>query len=207
MGNFTDENITFIRHLYSNLLSNIGPTDPLGAITKRTSDVLNAEWDPAWNVVLARMSGQNNGVVYGYAFRNHWLWYNDFENTKITIIIWKDYHCVEWNDFEKGTTLNTFSSVYVDMLNTNFDTMFTDHPEYYDDIWKAAFTSSTSTATDSLIVKLSTVVIENPVTVNARFCSIDNSIMTGSFFSTNKAKNSTHNLYFIVVGMRYTNEP
>jgi hypothetical protein len=54
---------------------------------KYISDKLNAAWDPAWNVALVYINGDLTlhqtadfrNVMYGYAYNQHWLWYNKFK--------------------------------------------------------------------------------------------------------------------------------
>jgi len=46
-----------------------------------------------------------DGVVDGYAFRDHWLWYNDNDISHLSFIIWKDYNCdpsdwFSWNSYD-----------------------------------------------------------------------------------------------------------
>jgi hypothetical protein len=48
--------------------------------------------------------GSNNGdsVLYGYAFRDHWMWYNGFlmdDGHYVSFVIWKDYNCIGWITF------------------------------------------------------------------------------------------------------------
>jgi hypothetical protein len=62
---------------------------------------LNGQWDPAWNVVVVVLPDSTNSdsVVYGYAFRDHWMWINGFQmddGTFVSFIIWKDYNCNGW---------------------------------------------------------------------------------------------------------------
>lgn len=88
------------------------------------SNYLNDLWAPAWNVViiLSRYSPINfDAVIYGYAFRNHWLWINGLklytflENGLIyygSFIIWKDYNCLGWltiNSYVSGVLSNSFT--------------------------------------------------------------------------------------------------
>ena len=53
-------------------------TDDSGrnAFVNEISDRLNARWDPAWNVVFAVGRADSDTILYGYAFRNQWMWYN-----------------------------------------------------------------------------------------------------------------------------------
>lgn len=76
---------------------------------KNISDILNKAWDPAWNVVLISQSlgvDTVKSVVYGYAFKEHWLWLNDY-TVKISVIIWKDYNCDSWINLNSANALAT----------------------------------------------------------------------------------------------------
>lgn len=71
------------------------------------SDHLNSLWDPAWNVVVVYLYGSTNydSLVYGYAFRGHWIWLNGYamiDGNYVTFIIWKDYNCVSWITLNYG---------------------------------------------------------------------------------------------------------
>lgn len=42
------------------------------------SNDLNTLWSEAWNVFVCGLFNQDrDAVVYGYAFRGHWLWINN----------------------------------------------------------------------------------------------------------------------------------
>ena len=71
---------------------------------KNISDTLNELWDPAWNVVAAKTYGGVGVyvVLYGYAFRSHWAWYNPYRDTDCVFVVWKDYNCETWVNFGKG---------------------------------------------------------------------------------------------------------
>lgn len=95
IGNFTDSNLTDIKSILGGQLSNIlGMNGPMNGMAKNISTQLNSKWDPAWNVLVTKQADRtHDGIVYGYAFNDHWLWYNNYLNTSISIIIWKDYNC------------------------------------------------------------------------------------------------------------------
>lgn len=84
IGNMSESNLTTIwtyinaNFIYGTFQS--GRTDKIVGKISDFSSYLNGIWDPAWNVVLIyTFYGQNqDSVVYGYAFRDHWLWYNGF---------------------------------------------------------------------------------------------------------------------------------
>lgn len=61
---------------------------------------LNSLWDPAWNVVITKTPAGYDTIVYGYAFRNQWMWINGItiptSADVLSYIIWKDYNCQTW---------------------------------------------------------------------------------------------------------------
>lgn len=63
-------------------------------------------WDQFWNVFVVVQDASSDTVIYGYAFRDHWLWRNNVifgdlstgpftypTGKNIGLIIWKDYNC------------------------------------------------------------------------------------------------------------------
>jgi hypothetical protein len=61
-------------------------------------------------VVVYNSDGiSSDSVVYGYAFRDHWMWYNGFlmdDGALVAFIIWKDYNCVTWSTINSNTLVN-----------------------------------------------------------------------------------------------------
>jgi hypothetical protein len=50
-------------------------------------------------VVYVTDKSNSDSVVYGYAFRDHWMWYNGYlmdDGKYVSFIIWKDYNCNGW---------------------------------------------------------------------------------------------------------------
>ena len=41
-------------------------------------------------------------MVFGYAFRFHWMWHNDYRG--FSIIVYKDYNCEEWRTYDSLTS-------------------------------------------------------------------------------------------------------
>lgn len=81
--------------------------------TTSFSDFLNNLWAPAWNTVAIyqyETKGYNyDQILYGYAFRDHWMWFNGFkmdDGYYVNFVLWKDYNCVNW------FTFNTLISGY-----------------------------------------------------------------------------------------------
>lgn len=89
---------------------------PYTQISSRISNALNNKWESAWNVFVFKNSNREyNAVFVGYAFRDHWLWNNDYHN-HYTIIVWKDYNCGTW--------------VNVNLSPSNFNNGFNKLPSY-----------------------------------------------------------------------------
>ena len=54
----------------------------------------NARWDEYWYAgVIWLADARTDGLVVGYAFRNHWYWHNNYGPNMQTFIFWKDYNC------------------------------------------------------------------------------------------------------------------
>lgn len=112
-------NKTVIAKIWENLETNLqtalntvgaispGDNNPVNLACKNLSDKLNNEWSPAWNVVVLVNNPLYDTVLYGYAFKNQWMWYNGvpvtvhvifgIPNALVTLIVWKDYNCLNWN--------------------------------------------------------------------------------------------------------------
>ena len=79
---------------------------------------MNTLWNPAWNVVVVILTDNNaDTVLYGYAFRDHWMWYNGYlmaDGKFVAFIIWKDYNCAKWWSYDAnavgGPTNSTLSN-------------------------------------------------------------------------------------------------
>jgi hypothetical protein len=117
------------------------------------STELNRLWDPAWNVVVVYITDGTNSdsVLYGYAFRDHWMWYNGFlmnDGYYVSFIIWKDYNCNGWASINHNTlTMQVYQGVNTFPTATNglvyqFLTNFGVNRE--EDPWGAAGTFLTS---------------------------------------------------------------
>lgn len=50
-------------------------------------------------------------ILYGYAFRNHWMWFNNYRLIAdgIDFVVWKDYNC---QAYQKVGTIEYDSQVY-----------------------------------------------------------------------------------------------
>jgi hypothetical protein len=98
-------------------------------------------------VVVAYIADKSNSdsVVYGYAFRDHWMWYNGFlmdDGYYVSFIIWKDYNCKGWTSINFNTIsnmglnagANTFPPATHDLVYQFLSTF--DYPNYYN-VWGA----------------------------------------------------------------------
>ena len=76
-GNMSGSNMTEIHTAITNnpITSTTSDAD-LDTVGQNISTNLNTLWDPAWNVIIVRTKPGNDTVVYGYAFRDHWMWIN-----------------------------------------------------------------------------------------------------------------------------------
>jgi hypothetical protein len=99
-------------------------------------------------VVVYITDGTNSdSVVYGYAFRDHWMWYNGFlmdDGYYVTFIIWKDYNCITWSTINSNSLIsnlansfdaNTQNAIYIG-VNAYRTAAFGPN---YNDIWAAAY--------------------------------------------------------------------
>ena len=99
-GNMSQSNMTEVQ----TVISNNPITDSTSLMSyedkaQAISTALNTLWDPAWNVFIVKSEICYNTILYGYAFREHWMWINGItlDTTYwLTYIIWKDYNCHNW---------------------------------------------------------------------------------------------------------------
>lgn len=97
----SSSNLSYIWKFIDN---NIGATvaansgSSYDAFNLNFSNYLNGLWDPAWNVFTIKTIASIDAILYGYAFRNHWMWYNGYivQGTILDFVIWKDYNCHTW---------------------------------------------------------------------------------------------------------------
>jgi hypothetical protein len=107
-------------------------------LAKYISDTLNTAWDPAWNVFVFELVGDStlDAIVVGYAFRDHWMWFNGYSyiSRTFSFVIWKDYNCVAWISVD-NSVMNGFpgSSTIDRLVSDTLSTMTLNSP--YDDIW------------------------------------------------------------------------
>lgn len=116
----------------------------LTQFTNLVSNYLNDLWDPAWNVVVVYVNtpGSNgDSVLYGYAFRQHWLWLNGYKTNDdhyVSFIVWKDYNCAgNWFDVSNSSNIHsTFSEDETAALRLKFSSYR--QIGSYDDVWGTA---------------------------------------------------------------------
>lgn len=108
------------------------------------SSHLNTLWASAWNVAMTYITDASNAdtVVYGYAFRDHWMWYNGYQMDDgyyVGFIIWKDYNCAGWTTFNLNTdpTYN-FADPVNDRIINAFNTFKTSGKSVQNNIWQTA---------------------------------------------------------------------
>lgn len=102
IGELSDDNITIIwNFIHQNFKQNVD-ADTIQDFNTALSDDLNDRWATAWNVFTVQITGSGGGyndvILCGYAFRNHWMWYNGYTEPLIaeqtfSFVIWKDYNC------------------------------------------------------------------------------------------------------------------
>jgi hypothetical protein len=63
-------------------------------------------------VAVSVASDLSDTVLYGYAYNDHWYWYNGYKssgNMYYAIVIWKDYNCQGWKTIDEYAN-SAFSS-------------------------------------------------------------------------------------------------
>lgn len=110
-GNWTTENTTdLLLAINESIILCAEDASPykynLGKFAQKLSENLETRWHLFWNVFVVVQSEASDTVVYGYAFRDHWLWRNNIRfnpssgpafihptGKNIGLIIWKDFNC------------------------------------------------------------------------------------------------------------------
>lgn len=85
-GTGSGMNNTVITEIWTGLTGNLDSASTglqRTGICKDISDRLNAQWNPAWNVVLLVTGSSYDTILYGYAFRSQWMWYNGVPTTGV----------------------------------------------------------------------------------------------------------------------------
>lgn len=101
MGNFTPSNVSYIYTTINDCITRKATSSlSISSFPLTISDALNSVWDKAWNVFVTELSDyQTDSIVYGYAFRDHWFWLNNYGSDHLCYVIWKDYNCGQWVTF------------------------------------------------------------------------------------------------------------
>jgi hypothetical protein len=149
-------------------------------LAQSISETLNAAWDPAWNVFVFELVGDStpDAVVVGYAFRDHWMWFNGYayQGRTFSFIIWKDYNCVTWISAADSAVNGNFgaSQFDADVINAlNYLTIVSP----YDDIWSFGSSvlnqlqTSISTSAFAVIIFQKPINTANSIIGAARFCA------------------------------------
>lgn len=94
-GNWTSSNLTEIWTFINGSIGSRTSTSSYDTFNTALSNHLNTLWAPAWNVFTIKTTAEWDTVLYGYAFNDHWMWYNDYEINGVVLafVIWKDYNC------------------------------------------------------------------------------------------------------------------
>lgn len=111
-GNISQSNWTFIWSTVEANIASYAP-DNLPGFSTKISDALNDAWAPTWNVFVMRLYDPSiDAVVYGYAFKNHWMWLNSYsyEGNYYSFVLWKDYHCKTWNTISDSMRQTSFAT-------------------------------------------------------------------------------------------------
>lgn len=120
-GNFDTSNLTDIWGFITSNLKNDN-TGTLHNFNLAFSDHFNEVWAPAWNIVTVKNSivdpTYNDVILYGYTFKNHWMWFNGYSDQainyyKFSFVIWKDYNCQNWRSIGAGLTTEDRNSGFV----------------------------------------------------------------------------------------------
>lgn len=121
-GNMTDSNMTEISTTINRFpITSTSTNTQINEVAKNISDYLNGLWAPAWNVVISKTTLPHDTVLYGYAFRNHWMWINGITipttTRTLAYIIWKDYNCRHWATLENiKASASTFTSAQLQLI-------------------------------------------------------------------------------------------
>jgi hypothetical protein len=98
-------------------------------------------------VVVYITDGTNSdSVVYGYAFRDHWMWYNGFlmnDGNYVSFIIWKDYNCIISSTIDSNSLAsnlaNSFDATTKNAIFSLVSSFSLTPSSNYLDIWSTAY--------------------------------------------------------------------
>ena len=106
-GSFEPGQLEFVREAIDNAFDD-GLTKK--AFSLNVTAVCNARYDRFWNVVNGKTRQvTDDAVVFGYAYRQHWFWINNYRGGYF-VIVWKDYNCEAEFEREWGLTDDDFAN-------------------------------------------------------------------------------------------------
>lgn len=148
-------------------------------VAQNISNHLNTIWDPAWNVMIFNLHYNVDAVVYGYAFRNHWLWFNGVphpENSSLfmSYIIWKDYNCFNW--IKVGTTGGSFSTNQFNVILALKNAISAN--QIINDLWNTAYNYVVAIESNSNFANtaFSAIITQDPTPSYGGYCCTRNQI-------------------------------
>lgn len=160
----------------------------LAGFSVALSDILNNAWAPAWNVFTIKLINPSlDAVLYGYAFNNHWMWFNDkiYGGVSYSFVIWKDYNCHTWNTISNTDRQTNFGPLFANNdLHTKISQaisalsgQFPTNP--YNDVWSTNFLIADKMAALTPGTAYSVVAVQNGFStttdvvteLSGRFCS------------------------------------
>jgi hypothetical protein len=143
-GNMSSSNLTEIWSYINSTISTYAVVKDnnyfpdLTPFSVALSTHLESLWSPAWNVVTINSPPYSDTVVYGYAFNEHWMWYNSYEvnGFNLNFVIWKDYNCQNWQKVGEG---NAFASGFTSSsFNDDLSSVVSQFTDRTVNIWKSA---------------------------------------------------------------------
>lgn len=107
------------------------------------SDQFNTLWNPAWNVAFIQriINYNDDSVMYGYAFSEHWMWINNYKDLGYSFVVWKDYNCGKWMSLDSSSyTSGRFTPDVEQQMDAYFSskTSPTEVAKFIGDIWVSA---------------------------------------------------------------------
>lgn len=185
-GNFTTSNKTIIFSYIDahfdlswqkdTICTQSGSDTTLVDFATNFSNYLNGLWDPAWNVVVVYNSQTNSdAIVYGFSFWLHWLWINGKkmnDGNYVSIILWKDYNCIQWYTINANKDYNGVYSTYDRGINDLFHNfIYNNRPSFsHDDMWSSSINflkgmtaSSAAFGTDPTVYTMITTEMVSPL--------------------------------------------
>ena len=156
-GSFEAEMLAFVKDTIETAHESTALTPTKAVYISRT---LNGEYDPYWNTVSGVITDSTKDcVLFGYAFRGHWIWINNYKGSSRFYVVWKDYNCFTPYDV-------AYDEPYGDTLLINKDGNLKDKIGAFGnadrDVWGTAF--------NGVEIIYNTPPSENQATVSAVMC-------------------------------------